>query len=216
VTPDKPLRADARRNRDALVAAAREIFAAEGTDVPFEDFARRAGVGAGTLYRHFPTRDALAAAVFQAEVSALVDRARQLSDAHPPAEALALFLRLMVDHMYAQRGLGRSLAALTESVNETITQEGQALEDATIALLNRGIDSGAIRDDISPGTLMLALHGIAIASTRSEWRSEADDVIRLLIDGLQRPSARGPSALAPEAKGGWSAPVGKNRLSRAE
>lgn len=186
MTPDKPLRADARRNRDALVAAARQIFAAEGTEVPFEDFARRAGVGAGTLYRHFPTREALAAAVFHAEVSALVDRAGQISETHPPQEALAMFLREVVDHMYKQRGLGRTFAAHNESADEAITDEAKALEGAIVALLNRGIETGAIRDDVSPGALMLALHGIALASTRSELRTEADGVIQLLIDGLHR------------------------------
>jgi AcrR family transcriptional regulator len=186
VTLDKPLRADARRNREALIAAAREIFAAEGTDVPFEDFARRAGVGAGTLYRHFPTREALAAAVFQAEVSALVDRGRRMSHTHPPEDALAMFLRDLVDHMYAQRGLGRTFAAINEGTDDTITDESKRLEEAVTALLARGIETGALRDDISPGALMLALHGIAIASTRSEGRAESDGVIQLLVDGLRR------------------------------
>ncbi|UPU87315.1 TetR/AcrR family transcriptional regulator [Demequina sp. TMPB413] len=184
---DKPLRADARRNRDALIAAAREIFAAEGTEVPFEDFARRAGVGAGTLYRHFPTRDALAAAVYRAEVSALCDRARDLSEAHAPREALALFLREMVDHMYTHRGLGRTFAAFAEAAGGAIAGEGVELEDAVSALLERGIQAGDIRDDVSTGALMLALHGIAFASTRSASRTEADAVIQLLVDGLGRP-----------------------------
>ncbi len=100
MTADKPLRADARRNREALLAKAREVFDAGGFfDLRFDDFARLAGVGTGTLYRHFPTREALAEAVYHGEVAALCDRARRLQATLPAAEALATFLRGMVDHI---------------------------------------------------------------------------------------------------------------------
>lgn len=187
MTLEKPLRADARRNRDALIRAAREIFAAEGTDVPFEDFARRAGVGAGTLYRHFPTREALATAVYRAEVSALSERALELSEAHSPHESLAMFLREMVEHMYVHRGLGRTFAAFVEADGGAIAGDGSELEDAVTALVKAGIETGEIREGVSAGALMLALHGVAFASTRSASRTEADAVIQLLIDGLRRP-----------------------------
>src|SRR6187551_402254 len=99
MTAPKPLRADARRNRDALLATAREVFdSGDFFDLRFDDFARLAGVGTGTLYRHFPTREALAEAVYHEEVATLCDRLRQLRAALPAAEALAAFLRGMVDH----------------------------------------------------------------------------------------------------------------------
>ena len=110
---DKPLRADAQRKREALLATAREVFdAGEFFDLRFDDFARLAGVGTGTLYRHFPTREALAEAVYHGEVAALCDRARQLQATLPAAEALATFLRGMVDHIAAHEGLARTLATL--------------------------------------------------------------------------------------------------------
>ncbi|MGO1506438.1 MAG: TetR/AcrR family transcriptional regulator [Microbacteriaceae bacterium] len=186
MNPSKPLRADAQRNRDALLRAAREIFAEEQTDVPFEDVARRAGVGAGTLYRHFPNRDALIAAVYEGEVAALRDRAYHLMETRPPDEALAAFLREMVDHMYGQRGLARTFFAATEAAGDTLSDEGQALEEAVTAILNRGIEQAVLRDDVPAGALMLALHGIGFASVHSERRVEADGIVQLMIDGLRR------------------------------
>lgn len=181
----KPLRADAQRNREALVAAAREIFAAEGTQVPFEDVARRAGVGAGTLYRHFPGREALVAAVFHAEVVALRDRVAHLAETLPPDRALATFLHEMVDHMYAQRGLGRTFLAVAERDGEAFADDGAALGRAVAALLERGAAEGVLRADVSAGAVMLALHGIGAASVRSERREESDGVVRLVVDGLR-------------------------------
>src|SRR5690242_16826644 len=130
VTTAKPLRADARRNRDALLAKAREIFEAGGFDLRFDDFARLAGVGTGTLYRNFPTREALAEAVYHEEVAALCDRARQLQATLPAQEALAAFLRGMVDHMHAHQGLARTLAALMATRSDALAEGSQALERA--------------------------------------------------------------------------------------
>jgi len=182
----KPLRADAQRNRDALVRAAREIFSEEQGDVPFEDVARRAGVGAGTLYRHFPNRDALLAAVFEGEVVALRDRAHYLAETKPPDEALTTFLRDMVDHMYGQRGLARTLFAASETTGVKLSDEGRVLEEGVAEMLRRGVEQGVLRDGIPAGAVMLALHGIAFASVHSERRVEADGVIQLVIDGLRQ------------------------------
>ncbi|MGY5764798.1 TetR/AcrR family transcriptional regulator [Brachybacterium sp. DNPG3] len=186
MTQAKPLRADAQRNRDAIVRAAREIFSEEQDEVPFEDVARRAGVGAGTLYRHFPNRDALLAAVFEGEVAALRDRARQLVAALSPGDALAAFLREMVDHMYSQRGLARTLFAASETVGGALSDEGRVLEDEVAEMLSRGVEQGQLRGDVPAGAVMLALHGIAVAAVRSQRRQEADGVVALMIDGLRR------------------------------
>ena len=193
----KPLRADARRNREALLRAARELFAEEQPDAPFEDVARRAGVGAGTLYRHFQNRDALIAAVFAEEVAALCDRACSLLETRPPDEALAAFLREMVDHMYRQRGLGRTFFAASEIAGGEFSGDGRALEDAVAAMLRRGAEQGVLREDVPAGALMLALHGIGIASVHSERRVEADGVVQLMIDGLRPAPGSRPRAEAP-------------------
>lgn len=181
----KPLRADAQRNRDALLEAAREIFVAEGTEVPFEDFARRAGVGTGTLYRHFPNREALATAVFEAEVTALRDRATELAATEPPDQALATFLGEMVDRMYAQRGFGGTFHALAERGSDVVADGGVAMEDAVAELLRRGAEAGVLRTDVSAATVLLAIHGVSSASVRSERREESDGVVRLIVDGLR-------------------------------
>src|SRR6188472_2864845 len=110
MTTDKPLRADARRNRDVLIAKAREIFdAGDFFDLRFDDFARLAGVGTGTLYRHFPTRAALAEAVYREELTAMCTRGRELQATLPATEALAAFLHGFVEHLHTHQGLARTL-----------------------------------------------------------------------------------------------------------
>ncbi|WP_328648812.1 TetR/AcrR family transcriptional regulator [Amycolatopsis sp. NBC_00348] len=185
---DKPLRADARRNRDALVAKAREVFDAGGFfDLRFDDFARLAGVGTGTLYRHFPTREALAEAVYHEEVAALCDRARRLRATLPAQEALAAFLRGMVDHMDAHQGIARTLATLMTTGSSALADGSLALEQAVTELVAAAVEGGSVRDDVGAGTVMMALHGIGAAHDRPDWRAEADGVITLVLDGLTRP-----------------------------
>jgi AcrR family transcriptional regulator len=186
MTADKPLRADARRNREALLAKAREVFDAGGFfDLRFDDFARLAGVGTGTLYRHFPTREALAEAVYHGEIAALCDRVRQLRAALPAAEALATFLRGMVDHIDAHEGLARTLSTLMATRSGAISEGSRALEQAVTDLVAAAVRDGAVRDDVDAGAVMMALHGIGAGHDRPGWRAEADGVITLVLDGLR-------------------------------
>jgi AcrR family transcriptional regulator len=191
MTADKPLRADAQRKRDALLAKAREVFDAGGFfDLRFDDFARLAGVGTGTLYRHFPTREALAEAVYHGEVAALCDRARRLQATLPAAEALATFLRGMVDHIAAHQGLARTLATLMTTRSGALTEGSRELEQAVIDLVAAAVEEGTVRDDVDAGAVMMALHGIGAAHDRPGWRTEADGVITLVLDGLRNKSDR--------------------------
>ncbi|GHH30291.1 TetR/AcrR family transcriptional regulator [Lentzea cavernae] len=195
---DKPLRADAQRNRQALLAKAREVCdAGEFFDLRFDDFARLAGVGTGTLYRHFPTREALAEAVYHEEVAALCDRARRLRDALPAHEALATFLRGMVDHLDAHQGLARTLATLMATSTAALAEGGEALEQAVTALVAAAVRDGTVRGDVSAGAVMMALHGISAAHDRPDWRAEADGVVTLLLDGLVQPQPSTPN-VSPE------------------
>ena len=181
----KPLRADARRKRDALLAAARDVAeAGDFFDLRFDDFAQLAGVGTGTLYRHFPTREALAEAVYREEVDALCNHARQLLATLPAAEALATFLRGMVEHMVAHEGLARTLATLMAG-SGALAEGSRALEQAVADLVDAAVTDGAVRDDVDAGAVMIALHGIGAAHARPDWRAEADDVITLVLDGLR-------------------------------
>lgn len=183
----KPLRADAQRNRDALLAKAREVFdAGDFFDLRFDDFAGLAGVGTGTLYRHFPTREALAEAVYHEEVATLCDRASQLRATLPAAEALTTFLRGMIDHIDAHQGLARTLATLMATSSGALAEGSRALEQAVADLVAAAVQDGAIRDDVGAGAVMMALHGIGAAHDRPGWRAEADGVITLVLDGLAR------------------------------
>jgi AcrR family transcriptional regulator len=192
MTADKPLRADAQRKREALITKAREVFdAGDFFDLRFDDFARLAGVGTGTLYRHFPTREALAEAVYHGEVAALCDCARRLQATLPAAEALATFLRGMVDHIAAHEGLARTLATLMADRSGALAEGSRALEQAVTDLVTAATQDGTVRDDVSAGAIMVALHGIGAAHDRPDWRTEADGVITLVLDGLHRPHADG-------------------------
>jgi AcrR family transcriptional regulator len=181
----KPLRADAQRNRDAIIRAAREVFDAGNHDLRFDDFAALAGVGIGTLYRHFPTREALAAANYRDEVAALNERANELGRTLSAELALAAFLREMVAHIQAHEGLARTLVRLSGEVPTELAAAGQTLEAAVSDLVAAAVREGAIRDDVRSGALMMALHGVSASLGRPDWRGEADDLVELLLSGLR-------------------------------
>ncbi|WP_224403565.1 TetR/AcrR family transcriptional regulator [Pseudonocardia sp. ICBG1034] len=195
MTTDKPLRADARRNREAIVTAAREVFdAGRFFDMRYDDLAGLAGVGTGTLYRNFPTREALAEAVYRSEIATLSDRARRLGATRSADEALATFLRDMVDHIDAHQGLARTLATLMSAGGGS----GHELEDAVAELVAAGVADGSLRDDVDAGAVLMALHGIGAAHARPGWRAEADGVVTLVVDGLRRDAAVGDRAVRGE------------------
>ncbi|MGW5718477.1 TetR/AcrR family transcriptional regulator [Amycolatopsis sp. NPDC003865] len=183
----KPLRADARRNRDAVLAKARELFD-DGSffDLRFDDFARLAGVGTGTLYRHFPTREALAEAVYRGEVATLCAHARQLRATQRAGEALANFLRYLVGYIDSYHGLARTLATLMATGAGTLAEGSRELEQAVTDLVAAAVEEGSIRDDVGAGAVLVALHGIGAAHDRPGWRAEADGLITLVLDGLRR------------------------------
>lgn len=191
MTTDRPLRADARRNREALLAKAREVFEAGGFDLRFDDFARLAGVGTGTLYRNFPTREALAEGVYREEIAALCDRGRRLQATLPGDEALAAFLHGIVAHMDAHQGLARTLAALMADRAGALAEGSRALEQTVTDLVAAAVEGGHVRSDLRPGAIMMALHGIGAALDRPGWRAEADGLVTLLLAGRRSPPAAG-------------------------
>ena len=188
VAGPKPLRADAQRNRDAIVRAARTVFDADQHDLRFDDFAGLAGVGIGTLYRHFPTREALAAAIYHEEITALSERADELGRTQPADIALDTFLREMVAHVQSHQGLARTLARLTGTTGTMppdLAQASQLLETAVADLVAAAVRDGVIRDDVRPGAVMMALHGISGTLDRPDWRHESDELLTALIAGLR-------------------------------
>lgn len=176
----RALRADARRNRDAIVAAARSAFDRD-EQFRFDDFAARAGVGVGTLYRHFPTREALAAAVYEGEMTALCDQARDST--RSAGENLHAFLRGFVDYLVEHAALARTLAAVVDPAIQTVG--GSELERTVAEVMSRAAADGAIRDDVAPGAVMIVLHGIGSATDRPRWAFESRAAVELLIAGLR-------------------------------
>lgn len=193
MTDAKPLRADARRNRDALIAKARELFARGCFDLRFDDFAKLAGVGTGTLYRHFPTRQALAEAVYREELATICARGRELRDSLPADEALEAFLRGFVDHLHSHEGLARTLATLMATRSGTLAEGAQTLSQVIDDLLAAAVQAGTVRADVGTGSIMTAVEGICAAYDHPTGRADADGVITLVVAGLRVQPAAGSS-----------------------
>ena len=181
-TPPK-LRADAARNRDKLLSAAVALFAERGADVPLEAVAQRAGVGIGTLYRHFPTREALLEAAYRNEVSQLSAAADELLARHPADEALALWMDRFVDYATTKRGIGPALKAMVSS-SELFADARRMNIDAIERLLDAGVAAGAIRSDVGAEDVLRAM-GAIWALGDDGWDEHARRLLRLVIDGLR-------------------------------
>jgi AcrR family transcriptional regulator len=191
VSADRRPRADAVRNRDLLLTAASDAFAARGADVPLEDIARNAGVGIGTLYRHFPTRDALIEAVYRHEVDVLCERADQLLETMPPEQALAEWMQLFVRHVATKKGMLSALKPLLSSNQSFSDQTKGRAQAAASKLLEAGIAAGTIRADVDGGDLLRAVGGICMSTDQE--RSEASErLVGLLFDGLRHGAAGSP------------------------
>ena len=193
LSTDRRLRADAVRNRELLIAAAVTVFASRGADVPLEEVARDAGVGIGTLYRHFPNRDSLVEAVYRHEVDVLCERADQLLETLPPDQALEEWMQLFVRHVATKRGMLSVLKPMLSSNPSFFADtKGRATAAAT-KLLEAGVAAGTIRADIDGGDLLRAVGGVCMSTDQD--RSDASDrLVGLLFDGLRHGAKVGPSA----------------------
>ncbi|MFJ3900683.1 TetR/AcrR family transcriptional regulator [Streptomyces sp. NPDC090025] len=179
------MRADARRNRERLLAEARAAFAAHGTDASLEDIARRAGVGIGTLYRHFPTREALLGAIVRDGIAALLDRSAELAGARDPGAALVDWLRTLIAHAGEYRGLSIALMSTSYDRSSALAECGEPLRAAGTRLLDRARESGAVRADVAIGDLMKLTHAIALAAERAPEDEElAARLLDLTVRGL--------------------------------
>ncbi|UUS32677.1 MULTISPECIES: TetR/AcrR family transcriptional regulator [Streptomyces] len=186
MTTTRPMRADARRNHERLLDVARAAFAEHGTDAALEDIARRAGVGIGTLYRHFPNRHALMNAVFQDAVTALLARSRELAEADEPCTALVAWLRAIVTHAGEYRGLARALLAVSSDPGSALSGCSVPLREAGARLLVRAQEAGAVRRDVSIGDLMQLTNAIALAAEQAPTDPDlADRLLTLTLRGLK-------------------------------
>jgi AcrR family transcriptional regulator len=187
------LRADAQRNRDNLAQAASLAFAEHGIDTSLEEIAERAGVGIGTLYRHFPTREHLVEVVYAREVQALCQAADDLAKKHPPDVALAEWMQRFVDYIAAKRGMAASLKLLLASNSEFFAEASGKIPAALQRLIDAATANGAIRADIDSSDLMNALSGIYSAPQTPDWRERSRRLVALVMDGL-RWGAKGAKA----------------------
>ncbi|HZT95819.1 MAG TPA: TetR/AcrR family transcriptional regulator [Chloroflexota bacterium] len=182
--PRRRARSDALRNRERLIEAAAAAFTAKGAEVPLEDIARDAGVGIGTLYRHFPTRDSLVEAVYRHEVDVLCESADQLLDTLPPDQALAEWMQLFVRHVATKRGMLAVLKPLLSNDATFFEQTKGRAKAAATKLLNAGVRAGTIRADVDGGDLLRAVGGICM-STDQEQPEASERLVHLLFDGLR-------------------------------
>lgn len=181
-------RADSLRNREQLLEAAKAAFAEVGADVALEEIARRAGVGIGTLYRHFPSRDALLAGVYRREVEQLTASAEALLAERPAGEALEAWLHLLVDYMATKRVIAPVLQASAGEGEQVYAASGAVITD-TIGLLARAaLASGDIRPDIGPDDLYRMLVGLSHGYDQPDWEPSARRLISVLMAGLKPPA----------------------------
>ncbi|MFF0557036.1 TetR/AcrR family transcriptional regulator [Streptomyces sp. NPDC004266] len=180
------MRADARRNHERLLTEARAVFAEQGADAPLEEVARRAGVGIGTLYRHFPTRADLLNAVFQEALAELLDRSREFEEADAPCRALAEWLRALIAHAGEYRGLAHALMSASHDRGSALARCSDPLRAAGERLLERARRAGQVRADVSIGDLMQLTNAIALAAEQCpEDALLADRLLALTLRGLE-------------------------------
>jgi len=185
-TPARKPRADAERNRQRLIEAARAAFSAGGTSVSLEEIARSAGVGIGTLYRHFPTRDVLVADVYRSEAARLADAARALAESEPPLDALRSWLLLFVDYLETKLILVEAFKSMVGDTSQLTAASGDLLSSSVTLLVDRAIESGDIaRGSIDPIDLLRALAGVAMAGAGPNWHLAAKRMIDVLLAGLK-------------------------------
>lgn len=180
---DRPLRADAQRNRDLLLDAAAKAFTKCGLDATLEGIAKDAGVGIGTLYRHFPTREALVEAVYRNELAAVCAAAPKLLAAMPPAEATRAWMDRFIDFMTRKIGMADALRALIASGADPYAHSFELLVGAIRPLLEASAAAGEIRSDVAADDVLMSLSGVALAASAN--REQAGRLLDLLMDGLR-------------------------------
>ncbi|MBP8539166.1 TetR/AcrR family transcriptional regulator [Streptomyces sp. MK37H] len=188
--PGRPLRADAQRNREKILSAAVRVFAEEGLDAHLERIAKEAGVGTGTLYRNFPTRELLIEAAYRNELARLCGAAPELLAALPPREALRAWLARFMDYANAKLGMADALRGVVASGVNPYARSHEMIQDALSRLMDAAVAAGVIRSDISATDMFAALTGIALASGKPEQREQADRLLDLTLDGLSAGSGQ--------------------------
>jgi AcrR family transcriptional regulator len=181
-TRRKP-RTDALRNRERILEVAKEAFTRSGANASLDDIAKDADVGAGTLYRHFPTRDALIEAVYRTEVEKLAAAERKFTEAMPPIEALRAWMLLFVDYIATKQIIAPALNTFVGGPSKLYEGSRAQIQGAIDGLVKRAIKSGDIRKDLDPFDLLRALIGVSNVASSPDWQQSAKRLVDILITG---------------------------------
>jgi AcrR family transcriptional regulator len=200
--PRRRVREDARRNEDAVLEAAKEVFTTSGVDAPVREIATRAGVGVGTLYRRFPKRSDLVAGVFRREVNACAAEAGALAAEYPPGEALARWLKRYTDFIATKKGLAAALHSGDPAFDALPDHFRTSFEPALASLLDAAAAAGEVRGDIQPYDLLRAIGNLSVAAGEG-GAAHTRRMLDLMIDGLRYGAAAGhPSGGRPTPPSG--------------
>jgi AcrR family transcriptional regulator len=183
VLKPRKTRADAQRNRERILEIAKKSFTRLGVNISLDDVAKQAGIGAGTLYRHFPTRDALLEAVYRTEVEKLAAAERELAKTLPPIEALQAWMLLFVDYIATKQIIAPALNTLVGGPSKLYDSSGALIKGAINSLVERAIESGDIRSDLDPLDLLRALVGVSNVASAPDWAQSARRLVQILILG---------------------------------
>ena len=183
--PSRKPRVDAVRNREKVLEAARTVFSAGGAEASLEAVAQAAGVGIGTLYRHFPTREALFEAVYRHEVQQLADLAQRLEKEAQPIEALRQWMRSFVKFVATKKGMSEALALVVAKDSDLFSYSSELLTRTVDGLLSRAIAAGEIRNDINADDLLRALVGMCYTHDQPGWQKSVLRLVDVFVDGLR-------------------------------
>jgi AcrR family transcriptional regulator len=181
-TARKP-RADAQRNRQRILEVAKQVFTRRGAEASMDEITKRAKIGPGTLYRHFPTRDDLLAAVYISEVEKLAEGQRKLSAELPPIEALRAWLLVFIDYIAAKKIIAPALNAMAGGPSRVFEQSSHVMEEAAHALASRAVDSGDLRPDVDVMDMLRAIYGVSSAGSTEDWPEKARKFVDIIIQG---------------------------------
>jgi AcrR family transcriptional regulator len=182
---DRRIRSDAQRNRERLLAAAVAAFSREGPEATLESIAKDAGVGIGTLYRHFPSREALVDAAYRSELARLCDAVPELLDAMPADKAVRTWMDLFIEYMTTKRGMADALRMVIASGGNPFAESRSRLLAASSALMQAGAADGTLRGDLDPADLLASMSGVSLAAGDPGQRAQAGRLLDLLMDGLR-------------------------------
>jgi AcrR family transcriptional regulator len=176
-------RTDAQRNRERILEVAKQAFTRYGANASLDDVAKEAGVGAGTLYRHFPTRDALIEAVYRTEVEKLAAAERKFAETMAPIDALRAWMLLFIDYIAAKHIIAPALNTFVGGASKLYEGSRAQIQGAIEALVKRAIKNGDMRKDIEPFDLLRALIGVSSVSSSPDWQQSAKRLVDILITG---------------------------------